>query len=134
MTKVKQSVAGDLIDYLNKPKNWGGERIGAVVLNTSYSDLEVGDILCSVCSNGSSASDFTNGHGEGKNLYYGIQVFFISEVGPDYIRVYSKNTDRHNEIIYLSCNGGDFIDKCGKCGNSKHVHWIAFCFSDDIKP
>lgn len=133
LTKVKQSGAGDLIDYLKNTKNWDSESIGKVVIDPAYSELHVGDILCSVCSKGSSASDYTNGHGKGKNLYYGIQVFFISEVGPDYIRVYSKNNDRHNEVIRLSCNGGDFIDKCGKCGNSKNVHWIAFVFDDAIK-
>lgn len=133
LTKVKQSGAGDLIDYLKNTKNWDGESIGKVVLDPSYSELHVGDILCSVCSKGSSVSDYTNGHGKGKDLYYGIQVFFVSEVGPDYIRVYSKNNDRHNEILRLSCNGGDFIDNCGKCGNSKNVHWIVFVFDEAIK-
>ncbi len=134
LTKVKEDGAGDLIDYLNRSGNWDGETIGRVVLDPAYYELDVGDILCSVCTKGSSASDYTNGHGKGKNQYYGIQVFFVSEVGADYVRVYSKNNDRFNEVIRLSCNGGDFIDKCGKCGNSKNVHWIAFCFDDAIKP
>ena len=133
LTNIKKDGAGDLIDYLNKPKNWDGETIGKVVTDPSYSELEVGDVLCSVCSKDGDAGNYTNGHGKGKNLYYGIQVFFVSEVGPDYVRVYSKHNDRHNEIIRLSCNGGDFTDSCGKCGNSKNTRWIAFCFSDAVK-
>ncbi len=134
LTKVRQSGAGDLIDYLQNAKNWDGESIGKVVLDPAYSELHVGDVLCSVCAKGGSSSNYTNGHGKGSNLYYGIQVFFVSEVGSDHVRVYSKHNDRHNEIIQLSCNGGDFIDQCGKCGNSKNVHWIAFVFDDRIKP
>ena len=133
LTKVKQSGAGDLIDYLNNAKNWDGERIGTVVTDPAYSELYVGDVLCSVCSKGSKASDYTNGHGKGTNLYHGIQVFFVSEIGADYVCVYSKNNDRHNEVMRISCNGGNIIDKCGRCGNSDNVHWIAFCFSDEIK-
>ena len=133
LTSVKQSGAGDLIDYLNNPKKWDGETIGKVVLDPSYSDLEVGDVLCTVCAKGSSAADYSNGHSKGKGLYYGIQVYFVSEVGPDYVCVYSKNNDRHNDTVRLSCNGGSFHDKCGKCANGNNVHWIAFCFDDRIK-
>jgi hypothetical protein len=132
LEKIQEKGAGDLIDHLNDPKSWG-RSIGTVIVDPRYDQLRKGDVLACVCSKGSDASNYTNGHGKGKGLYYGLQNFIISEVGDDYVRVYSATEHRYNKMIRLSCNGGDLIVPCNKCGESKHAHWIAFSFADDIR-
>lgn len=131
LEKIQEKGAGDLIDHLNDPKNWG-RSIGTVLVDPRYDQLKKGDVLACVCEKGSGASDCTNGHGKGKGLYYGLQNFIVSEVGADYVKVYSATEHRYNTTVRLSCNGGDFEVACNKCGSTRNVRWIAFSFADDI--
>jgi|GEM_PF-6502945 len=133
LTNVKQNGAGDLIDFLNNSKNFGGTSIGSVVTDPKYSDLEPGDVLACVCIKGGSASNYTNGHSKGSGKYYGVQVMIVSEVGGDHVKIYAATTHKYNEKVTLSCNGGSYICKCSKCNSTNNVKWIAFCFSDAIK-
>ena len=133
LTGIKEKGAGDLIDTLNNASNWG-QSIGTVIVDPEYSQLKKGDVLACVCTKGSSAKNGTGGHGKGKGLYYGLQDFIISEVGSDYVCVYSATVHRYNEKIRLSCCGGDFIVTCNKCKGTGNVRWVAFSFDEAIKP
>ena len=130
LTKVKKSGAGDLIDYLNKPSNFGGA-IGQIIINPRGSQLHPGDVLCVVCTKGAK-SDYTGGHSKGKGKYYGLHVMIVSQVLSDTkVRYYAANNYVYgNKDLDLT----SYRVKCSKCGNSNSARLIAFVFNDVVKP
>lgn len=132
LTNVNKSGAGDLIDYLNKPSNFGGS-IGSVIVNPTGSQLHPGDVLCVVCTKGGKA-DCSNGHGKGNGKYYGLHVLIVSEVLSDTkVRYYAANSYVYGDKELVLSSYASKI-KCSKCGNSSSAKLIAFVFNDNVKP
>ena len=130
LTNVKQSGAGDLIDYLNKSSNFGGS-IGKVITNPTASQLHKGDVLCVVCTKGAKAN-YSNGHSKGSGKYYGLHVLIVSSVNEsaNTVRYYAANSYVYgNKDLKLS----EYKVKCSKCGNNKSAKLIAFVFNDAVK-
>ena len=131
LTNVKQSGAGDLLDYLNTPSKFGGS-IGQVIINPTGSQLHKGDVLTVVCYKGGSSSDYTNGHSKGAGKYYGLQTCIVSEVVSNtQVKYYQANNERRNATLTLSTHAKNF--KCNKCGNNTYVKLVAFVFNDTVK-
>ena len=131
LTNVKQSGAGDLIDYINKSSNFGAP-IGDVILNPKGSQLHPGDVICVVCTKGGNA-DFSGGHGKGSGKYYGLSVVIVSEVLSETKIKYYGYTD--NSYVYgnKEMNLTTYKVKCSKCGNNKSAKLIAFVFNDAVQ-
>ena len=131
LTNVKQSGAGDLLDYLNTSSNFGAS-IGKVVVNPTGSDLHKGDVLTVVCYKGGSSSNYSNGHSKGSGKYYGLQNMIVSEVVSNtQVKYYQANSARYNSTLTLSSHAKNFT--CSKCGNNTYVKLVAFCFNDSVK-
>ena len=129
LTNVKQSGAGDLIDYLNKASNFGGT-IGSVIVNPTGDQLAKGDVLAVVCAKGGNATNYTNGHSKGTGKYYGLHVMIVSSVtSSTKVKYYAANNAKYNETLTLST----YKVTCSKCNNSSNAHLIAFHFNDAVK-
>ena len=131
LTNVKQSGAGDLIDFLNKSSNFGGS-IGNVIPSPKGSQISKGDVLAVVCTKGGNSSNYSNGHSKGSGKYYGLHVVIVSKIISDTkVEYYAANNARYGQTLTLSSYAGTI--KCSKCGNSSSAKLIAFHFNDSVK-
>lgn len=131
LTNVKQSGAGDLIDYINKSSNFGAP-IGDVILSPKGSQLHPGDVICVVCTKGGKA-DFSGGHSKGAGKYYGLSVVIVSEVLSETKIKYYGYTDSTYVYGNKEMDLTSYKVKCSSCGNSNSAKLIAFVFNDAVK-